>query len=107
MLVLCLVLASSVLSASFVMFVVREQENNSKHPQLVSGAPAAAYWAANYGWDLLSYSLSSAGLLALIVWYWLPQFVQRPAPGGGCGVAVGVRSGRHQSDLLAALPVSG
>ncbi|GIL83990.1 hypothetical protein Vretifemale_12715 [Volvox reticuliferus] len=74
MLVLCLVLASSVLSASFVIFVVREQENNSKHLQLVSGAPATAYWAANYGWDLLSYSLSAAGLLALIVWYRLPQF---------------------------------
>ncbi|GLC42811.1 hypothetical protein PLESTM_001382200 [Pleodorina starrii] len=74
MLVLCLVLASSVLSASFVVFIVREQDNNSKHLQLVSGAPATAYWAANYGWDLISYGISAAGLFVLIVSYRLPQY---------------------------------
>ncbi|KAG2483446.1 hypothetical protein HYH03_017700 [Edaphochlamys debaryana] len=74
MLVLCMVLASAVLSASFVVFVVREQDNNSKHLQLVSGAPPSAYWAANYAWDLTSYALSGAGLVGLIAAYRLPQY---------------------------------
>ncbi|GFR40553.1 hypothetical protein Agub_g1128 [Astrephomene gubernaculifera] len=74
MLVLCLVLASSVLSASFVVFLVREQDSNSKHLQLVSGAPPSAYWLANYLWDCAAYCASAAGLLALIGAYRLPQY---------------------------------
>ncbi|PNH02705.1 Retinal-specific ATP-binding cassette transporter [Tetrabaena socialis] len=74
MLVLCMVLASAVLSASYVVFIVREQDNNSKHLQLVSGAPPTAYWAANYLWDLTSFSISAAGIIALIASYRLPQY---------------------------------
>lgn len=73
-LVLCLTMASSVLSAAFVVFLVREQDNNSKHVQMVSGAPASAYWLANYAWDMLSYSLPACGMLVLFWLYDLPQF---------------------------------
>jgi len=59
--VLCLTMASAVLSASFVVFLVREAENRSKHVQVVSGAPLVAFWAANYAWDLLNFLVPAAG----------------------------------------------
>ncbi|KXZ53111.1 hypothetical protein GPECTOR_7g1001 [Gonium pectorale] len=74
MLVLCLVLASSVLSASYVVFLVREQDSGSKHLQLVAGAPAAAYWAANYLADMAAFAVSGGAILGLIAAYRLPQF---------------------------------
>lgn len=49
------------LTASFVVFLVRERESKSKEVQLVSGAPIPAFWAATYAWDLLNYSLPVAG----------------------------------------------
>ncbi|WIA08739.1 hypothetical protein OEZ85_008162 [Tetradesmus obliquus] len=73
MLVLCMTMAASVLSASFVVFLVREQENNSKHLQMVSGAPPTAFWLSNFAWDLLNFSLPAAGILGLVAWYNQPQ----------------------------------
>jgi hypothetical protein len=51
----------------------REQENNSKHLQMVSGAPPTAFWLSNFAWDLLNFSLPAAGILALVAWYNQPQ----------------------------------
>lgn len=59
--VLCLTMASAVLSASFVVFLVREAESRSKHVQVVSGAPLTALWAATYAWDLLNFVIPAAG----------------------------------------------
>eukprot|EP00878_Enallax_costatus_P019215 GHUV01020268.1.p1 GENE.GHUV01020268.1~~GHUV01020268.1.p1 ORF type:complete len:1409 (+),score=442.81 GHUV01020268.1:441-4229(+) len=73
MLVLCMTMAASVLSASFVVFIVREQENNSKHLQLVSGAPPTAFWLANYCWDAINFSLPAAGIVLLVWGYNQPQ----------------------------------
>jgi hypothetical protein len=53
-----------VLSASFVVFLVREAENRSKHVQVVSGAPLGTFWAANYAWDLLNFLVPAAGMRA-------------------------------------------
>ncbi|KAF8072728.1 Abca17 [Scenedesmus sp. PABB004] len=77
MLVLCMTLAVSVLSASFVVFLVRETENGSKHLQLVSGAPPTAFWAANFAWDAISFALSACGMLALVAWFNAPQLAGR------------------------------
>lgn len=74
MLVLCLTMASSVLSASFVVFLVREKDSDSKHVQLVSGAAVSAYWLSTYLWDLVNFSVSAGGILLLFVVYHLPQF---------------------------------
>eukprot|EP00798_Chlamydomonas_sp_ICE-L_P031757 gene31757-6955_t len=52
-LVLCLSMASSVLSASFAVFLVRERSSNSKHLQMVTGTPLSAFWLANICWDYL------------------------------------------------------
>lgn len=51
------------------LLTYREQDNNSKHLQLVSGAPPTAYWAANYLWDLLAFSGSAAGIVGLVAAY--------------------------------------
>lgn len=51
----------------------REQENNSKHLQMVSGAPPTAFWLANFCWDCLNFALPAAGIVALVWWYNVPQ----------------------------------
>ena len=61
LLVLCLTMAACVLSASFAVFLVRERECQSKALQMIAGAPAGAFWAATYAWDLLSFSVPALG----------------------------------------------
>lgn len=51
----------------------REQENNSKHLQLVSGAPPTAFWLANYCWDIINFTLPAAGIVLLMWGYNQPQ----------------------------------
>ena len=69
LMVLCLTMASAVLSASFVVFLVREAESRSKHVQVVSGAPLTALWAATYAWDLLNFIIPAAGTHAGAITY--------------------------------------
>jgi hypothetical protein len=54
-------MAACVLSASFAVFLVRERACASKALQLVAGAPASAFWAATYAWDLLTFSVPALG----------------------------------------------
>ena len=61
LLVLCLTMASSVLSASFAVFLVRECECHSKGVQMVAGASPSAFWSAAYAWDLLNFSVPALG----------------------------------------------
>ena len=61
LLVLCLTMAASVLSASFAVFLVRERESHSKSVQVVAGAPPSAFWGATYAWDLLNFSIPALG----------------------------------------------
>lgn len=61
LLVLCLTMASSVLSASFAVFLVRERECHSKGVQMVAGASPSAFWSAAYVWDLLNFSIPALG----------------------------------------------
>jgi hypothetical protein len=61
LLVLCLTMAGSVLSASFAVFLVRERESHSKAVQMVAGAAPSAFWGATYVWDLLNFSIPAAG----------------------------------------------
>ena len=54
-------MATSVLSASFAVFLVRERECRSKGVQVVAGASPSAFWSAAYAWDLLNFSLPTLG----------------------------------------------
>ena len=62
--VLCTTMAFALLSASFALFLVREKECQSKHVQLVSGAPISAFWLATFAWDLLNFCIPAAGLFS-------------------------------------------
>jgi hypothetical protein len=59
LLVMCVVLAVSVLSASFAVFLVRERASGSKAVQLIAGASPSAFWAANLAFDVAYYSVSA------------------------------------------------
>ncbi|GAB4821282.1 hypothetical protein N2152v2_008328 [Parachlorella kessleri] len=74
LLVLCLVMAGAVLSASFAVFLVRERESRSKAVQAIAGTHPAAFWGATLAWDLLHFSLPAAGMLACFFIFDLPQF---------------------------------
>ena len=69
LLVLCLTMAASVLSASFAVFLVRERECHSKGVQMVAGASPSAFWSAAYVWDLLNFSIPSLGELPALLFH--------------------------------------
>jgi len=43
--------------AAFVVFLVKEKANKSKHLQLVSGVETSSYWIATYLWDMSLYTV--------------------------------------------------
>jgi len=53
--VLMILLGFPFIPAAFIMFVVREKENKSKHIQLVSGVTPHAFWMATWFFDFVSY----------------------------------------------------
>lgn len=48
-----IMLAFSVIPASFVLFLIDEKTSQAKHLQLVSGADPNIYWATNFLWDMV------------------------------------------------------
>ena len=44
----------------------RERDSGFKHLQMLAGAPASAYWLANYAADMLAFSVPACGIVALI-----------------------------------------
>ena len=53
--VILLILAFGIIPASFVLFLIDERANHSKHLQFVSGLSPLLYWIANLLWDLVSF----------------------------------------------------
>ena len=53
------IIALAFVPASFVVYLVEDRVNKSKHLQLVSGLNPVVYWVSNYLWDLvrLSYDI--------------------------------------------------
>lgn len=95
---LCLTMATSVLSASFAVFLVRERECASKGVQMVAGAPPTAFWGAAYAWDLLNFSIPALGEGILIFAQLLSQVqiaisTAEIKDGGGWGAAPGLLGG--------------
>ncbi|XP_069561182.1 phospholipid-transporting ATPase ABCA1 [Brachyistius frenatus] len=52
---ICVIFAMSFIPASFVLFLIQERVNKSKHLQFVSGVNPAVYWLANFAWDMCNY----------------------------------------------------
>jgi hypothetical protein len=49
-----IIVAMSFVPASFVLYLVYETSNKSKHLQLICGVHRVVYWVANYVWDIVS-----------------------------------------------------
>ncbi|KAJ9468844.1 ABC transporter ced-7 [Diplonema papillatum] len=46
--------------STYVSFIVREKQSQSKHVQLVAGCSLASFWLSSFIWDLLSYACTTA-----------------------------------------------
>ncbi|XP_052061510.1 phospholipid-transporting ATPase ABCA3-like [Mytilus californianus] len=53
------------LTATFIIFLIKERSSGAKHIQKVSGVSSIAFWASNFLWDLINYLIPV--LLILIV----------------------------------------
>ena len=58
---LCTLIATAVLSSSFVVQLVVERASGSKHLQKLAGTRGSIFWAATLGCDLLVFAISAAG----------------------------------------------
>ncbi|KAJ9460508.1 ABC transporter A family member 1 [Diplonema papillatum] len=61
--------------ANFISFIVKEREVKAKHVQLVSGVRLTAYWAANFAFDLMSFSVSTMLCVLLFVAFGRDEYV--------------------------------
>ena len=50
------IIALAFVPASFVVYLVEDRVNKSKHLQLVSGLNPVVYWVSDYLWDLVRFS---------------------------------------------------
>ena len=58
---IAVIFAMSSIPASFVLFLISERVNGSKHLHLVSGVNPTTYWVTNFCWDMVSYENFFAG----------------------------------------------
>lgn len=57
----------SFLTASFVIFLIRERKIGSKHLQVVSGVGPISFWCSAFLWDLINYLVPVILLLIIFV----------------------------------------
>ncbi|GAX84392.1 hypothetical protein CEUSTIGMA_g11814.t1 [Chlamydomonas eustigma] len=74
MLALCMTLASSVLTASFSVQLVRERSSGFQLLQALTGTPMWTFWIATLVWDVIQYTVPTAGIVLLMRWYDIPQY---------------------------------
>uniref|UniRef100_A0A915KZX7 ABC transporter domain-containing protein n=1 Tax=Romanomermis culicivorax TaxID=13658 RepID=A0A915KZX7_ROMCU len=58
-----IILAFSVIPASFVLFLIDERSSDAKHLHLVSGVAPNIYWLANFAWDLTNFFIPVVGVM--------------------------------------------
>nr|XP_023696048.1 retinal-specific ATP-binding cassette transporter isoform X3 [Paramormyrops kingsleyae] len=64
---ICVIFAMSFIPASFVLYLIQERVTKAKHLQFVSGVSPLVYWVANFFWDMLNYSLSTAVVVSIFI----------------------------------------
>ncbi|KAJ3594748.1 hypothetical protein NHX12_004055 [Muraenolepis orangiensis] len=64
---ICVIFAMSFIPASFVLYLIQERATKAKHLQLVSGVSPLVYWVANFFWDMVNYSLSTAMVVGIFM----------------------------------------
>jgi len=55
--ILMILMGFPFIPSAFIVFMVREKENKSKHIQLVSGVSPHAFWISTWFWDYLCYQI--------------------------------------------------
>jgi len=69
------------LVGSFVVFIVNQRANKSKHSQFVSGVDAVAFWLAAFFWDLLSFAVPSVLIIVVILAFQMDGYSEWPVIG--------------------------
>ncbi|KAI9544411.1 hypothetical protein NQZ68_001284 [Dissostichus eleginoides] len=64
---ICVIFAMSFIPASFVLYLIQERVTKAKHLQFVSGVSPVVYWVANFFWDMVNYSLSTALVVGIFM----------------------------------------
>ncbi|XP_038573464.1 retinal-specific phospholipid-transporting ATPase ABCA4-like [Micropterus salmoides] len=64
---ICVIFAMSFIPASFVLYLIQERVTKAKHLQFVSGVSPLVYWVANFFWDMVNYSLSTALVVGIFM----------------------------------------
>ncbi|KAI1891442.1 hypothetical protein AGOR_G00143860 [Albula goreensis] len=66
-LAICVIFAMSFIPASFVLYLIQERVTKAKHLQFVSGVSPLVYWMANFLWDMINYSISTAMVVGIFI----------------------------------------
>ncbi|XP_062285528.1 retinal-specific phospholipid-transporting ATPase ABCA4-like isoform X3 [Scomber scombrus] len=64
---ICVIFAMSFIPASFVLYLIQERVTKAKHLQFVSGVSPLVYWVANFFWDMMNYSISTAMVVGIFM----------------------------------------
>uniref|UniRef100_A0A673G6R2 ABC transporter domain-containing protein n=1 Tax=Sinocyclocheilus rhinocerous TaxID=307959 RepID=A0A673G6R2_9TELE len=64
---ICVIFAMSFIPASFILYLIQERVTKAKHLQFVSGVSPLVYWVANFFWDMMNYSVSTAVVVGIFV----------------------------------------
>ncbi|XP_034558386.1 retinal-specific phospholipid-transporting ATPase ABCA4-like [Notolabrus celidotus] len=64
---ICVIFAMSFIPASFVLYLIQERVTKAKHLQFVSGVSPLVYWVANFFWDMMNYTLSTAMVVGIFM----------------------------------------
>uniref|UniRef100_H3B2R0 ATP binding cassette subfamily A member 12 n=1 Tax=Latimeria chalumnae TaxID=7897 RepID=H3B2R0_LATCH len=74
---LCILMGYSIMTASFVIYVVKEHQTGAKQLQHISGISVTFYWIINFFYDMLLYLVPVALSIAVIEGFHLPSFTNR------------------------------
>ncbi|KAJ8301077.1 hypothetical protein KUTeg_020064 [Tegillarca granosa] len=72
------------LTASFVLFPIKERFTGAKHLQVVSGVSPFAYWVSNFTWDVINYLVPMIGIIIAFVAFQAEAYVY----GGRIGIII-------------------
>lgn len=70
-----IVFGMAFLSATFIIFLIKERSSGSKHLQKVSGVGSFAFWASNFVWDLINYLIPVMLILVVFAAFQTEAFV--------------------------------
>ncbi len=63
------------LTATFVVFLIKEKTSKSKHIQFVSGVHVANYWISTFSWDFINFMLPAFVQLIILAAFDIEPFV--------------------------------